>query len=67
MIYYCIFIYWVSQIDIDYLVHEYNVSLTFSQMTIGYMSGKKNDLFMERYGFSSSMVFILLNPVFLFC
>ncbi|XP_078428670.1 plastid transcriptionally active 14 [Wolffia australiana] len=27
------------------------------EMTIGYMSGKKNDVFMERYGFSSS-----LNP-----
>lgn len=31
------------------------------QMTISYMSGKKNDMLMERYGFSSSMVFTLLN------
>ncbi|MQL94189.1 hypothetical protein Taro_026843 [Colocasia esculenta] len=35
---------------------EFN-SIACLQMTINYMSGKKNDMFMERYGFSSS-----LNP-----
>lgn len=33
-------------------------------MTVNYMSAQKNDMFMQRYGFSSPVVTFLMNGIF---